>query len=189
MGDKMIKAEDKNLDEVTVEELRTRVIELGMSEEDALVFRARKPLISTIKALRGKEDAAEKTFVAPESPKERRLDDAKWQSKADKMREHLEKQPKVRIKIPLDIGGKEEVGVVREVLRNGKKEWEHVSGGAQPVTLNGYTTWVPKGRYWEVPQQVADVIGETDRAAADAGKGLEIDRIDPKTGRPVRDQL
>ena len=59
-------------------------------------------------------------------------------NKAQRMKDHLSKQPKVKIFVPLE--GKEKPGT------------------QLPVTMNGYRMNVPKGVYCEVPEQVAQII-------------------------------
>lgn len=179
---------DKN--ELTLKDLQVEVISLGMPEEDAKKFTVKAVLQATINALKAAKTVAKvDTLNPPEDLKTAKQDNKIWLSKAEKMRDHLEKQPKVRILIPLDPGGKEKVGVVREVIVRGRKEYVHVSGGIEIVTLNGCKTIIPKGTYFYVPQQVADVLDESNRATQQAGQDILADRIDPKTGLPVIDRL
>lgn len=69
-------------------------------------------------------------------------------SKAEIMREHLAKQPKVRILIPVE--GKEKPGITI------------------PVTINGYRLNIMKGVYVEVPEQVADMIMKSQKQTMEA---------------------
>ena len=69
-------------------------------------------------------------------------------SKAELMRARLAKQPKVRVLIPL-IG-------------------EEKSGTTMSVILNGYRLNVAKGVYVDVPEQVADVIMESQKQTVKA---------------------
>lgn len=69
-------------------------------------------------------------------------------SKAAIMREHLAKQPKVRILIPVE--GKEKPGIT------------------VPVTINGYRLNIMKGAYVEVPEQVADAIMKSQKQTMEA---------------------
>lgn len=59
-------------------------------------------------------------------------------SKAEQMRDKLKAEPKVRVLIP---------------LANGEK-----AGVTQSVILNGYSMYIRKGEYVEVPQSVAEVL-------------------------------
>ena len=58
--------------------------------------------------------------------------------KAERMKAFLNSQPKVRILVPLASGEK--------------------PGVTQSVILNGYSHFIRKGEYVEVPQAVADVL-------------------------------
>jgi len=69
-------------------------------------------------------------------------------SKAEIMRAHLAKQPKVRILIPLE--GKEKPGIT------------------VPVTINGYRQNIAKGVYVEVAEQVADMIMKSQKQTLEA---------------------
>jgi hypothetical protein len=81
-------------------------------------------------------------------------------TKAQRMKEHLAKQPKVKIFVPTE--GKEKVGTVL------------------PVTLNGYRLNIPKGRYVEVPEQVAQVVMDSLNQTQDATSPIKED------GKPLR---
>jgi hypothetical protein len=58
--------------------------------------------------------------------------------KAERMRDALAQEPKVRILVPLSSGEK--------------------PGVTQSVILNGYSLYIRKGEYVEVPQSVAEVL-------------------------------
>ena len=79
---------------------------------------------------------------------------------AQKMKEHLEKQPKVSIMIPFEAG---------ESPENGKKIPFHVN-------LNGYAQDFPRGQYIEVPQQIADIIKERLESEGKIGAQWRLDR-------------
>jgi hypothetical protein len=85
--------------------------------------------------------------------------------KAERMKEHLAKQPKVRIIIPLEPNEK--------------------PGGTESVILNGYPFFIKKGVYVEVPEQVADVIMES-RKETDAAFERAKQRVSD-TERPEFD--
>lgn len=86
-------------------------------------------------------------------------------SKAELMKKALLKQPRVRILIPRP---------------QGEKNIEH------SVTLNGYRLDLPKNQYLELPQQIADVIMDSQQQteaaisrgqiAGDARKEAEFNR-------------
>jgi hypothetical protein len=68
--------------------------------------------------------------------------------KAERMRLHLEKQPKVAIMIPLGQG--------------------EAAGSSESVILNGYRLNIRKGEYVHVPEQVARVIMESQQQTQQA---------------------
>lgn len=75
--------------------------------------------------------------------------------KVDVMKEHLKKQPKVRMMIPLE--GSEKIGAT------------------VPITLNGYRVNVPKGVYVDVPEQISKMIEESFNQTQKAGENFRID--------------
>jgi hypothetical protein len=93
-------------------------------------------------------------------------------SKAEKMKERLALQPEVRIMIPLE--GKEK------------------RGSTFPVTLNGYRLNIQKGTYVKVPEQVANVVMESQKqtvAAADELKRVEDGKPMKVDGSDLKDPL
>lgn len=86
--------------------------------------------------------------------------DKELKADAKAMKEHLEKQPKVSIMIPFEVG---------ENPENGKKVKFHVN-------LNGYAMDIPRGVYVEVPQQVADMIKARLESEGKIGSQWRIDR-------------
>jgi hypothetical protein len=68
--------------------------------------------------------------------------------KAERMRRHLEAQPKVPIMIPLTPG--------------------EVAGSTESVILNGHRINIRKGEYVHVPEQVARVIMESQQQTEQA---------------------
>ena len=179
------------MEEKTLKELQAEAVKLGMSEKEVKSFKSKAPLIATLKLLKKaapKEKVERvKTLNPPETPQEKKQVEKMWRSKAERMRSILDKQPKVTVMIPTE--GKEKPGVLKKVIINGREEYQHVSGAIKTVTLNGYKTIVPKGVYFQVPKQVADVLAESQKQTMAAGSNILLDRIDPKTGRPVREAL
>jgi len=173
-------AKKEDLTKLSLKELREIIVGLGMSKEDAELFESKKPLIAAINTLR-----AQKEPSAGQLKKEKEA----YLSKAERMRQHLAKQPKVRILVPLGIG--EKPGVIKWVYnkKTKRREQVYIKGAYLPVQLNGFKILVAKGVYQEVPQQVADVISESQHMTSEAGKAFLIDRIDPETGVPVRERL
>ncbi len=179
--------------EKSVEQLRKELVGLGFDEKAAKGIISKDALNATIKALKvTKEAEGEEKKIDPQttarlSPGEQRATARNWSSKRERMREHLRKQPTVRILISCE--GKEKPGVIRKIMVMGQEEWEQVSGAVKEVTLNGFKTLIPKGRYWDVPQQVAEIVAEGQQMTLEAGKSFDIERTDPKTGLPVADKL
>ena len=176
----------KTKDEFTLKELQLFAIEKGIKNAD--IFKTKDQLVSAIELI-PEPNQVPATLSPTISPAEEKIVSKRWENKAEKMRLLLEKQPKVRILVPLE--GKERQGVI-ELVHNPKtnRDEQHIiSGSIQPVTLNGYAYYVPKGTYVEVPQQIAEVIQDKFKQTSEAGENIRIDRIDPETNRPVADQL
>jgi len=83
-------------------------------------------------------------------------------SKAERMKKKLAKQPKVRVLIP--------------------KEKKEPKGATFPVQINGYRLNIRKGVYVEVPEQIADVIRDSQEQTEAADE--EFKRTE--TGEPMR---
>lgn len=174
----------------TVKELQAELVELGFDEGAAKGIRTKDSLVATITALQNKSDETSEVSdvkVDQTTPEEDRDTERHWQAKADAMAKHLHKQPKVRVLIPLE--GKDQVGVVKEVEERGTIQYRYVSGAVWSKTFNGYKVIIPKGVYYPVPEQIAENISTELNQTQLAGQHLKIDRVDPKTGKPVADQL
>lgn len=100
-------------------------------------------------------------MLKPLDGKERTVTAAQHSSKAERMRLNLASQPTVTIMIPLE--GKEQAGVA--VL---------------PVQLNGYKLDIPKGRYVDVPKQIADLVKDSQQMTEDAGRTFRLDLMSPE---------
>lgn len=177
----------KSKDEITLKELQLFAIEKGI--KNAEIFRTKDQLVAALDLIKEQVETPVATINPPISPKEEKASVKHWENKAEKMRLILEKQPKVRILVPLE--GKERQGVI-QLFHNPKTnrdEQRIISGAIQPVTLNGYAYYVPKGMYVEVPEQIAKVIQDKFKQTSEAGENIRIDRIDPETGHPVSEQL
>ena len=173
-------AKKENLDKLRVSDLREIVIKLGMKPEKAETFETKKPLIATIELLRA---------TKPETPGQLKKDKKQYLGKAERMRAILMKQPRIRIKI--ECIGKEKPGVViweRNPVTK-RKEQVYIRGAYTPVQINGFKWLVPHGSYQNVPEQVADIIGDADDQTSKAGEDFLVDREDPKTKKPIRDRL
>lgn len=171
-------------EELTLTQLKEKAVKLGMSKEEADLFTTKAPLVATIKILEKKKV---ETLTPPVSPKEEREDEQRWLSKAERMLQILLKQPRVRFLIPLEP--KEKPGIVREVMEKGRFKQIHVSGAVETPQINGCKWIVPKGVMVDIPEQIADLLAESYRMTTEAGQNLLLDRIDPATGRPVREVL
>lgn len=104
-------------------------------------------------------------FLKPMSPEVRAHVEEIHASKAEIMKKHLEKQPKVRMFIPLQ--GQEKAGTIL------------------PVVMNGYRINVPKGMYVDLPQQVADLLTNSFNQTEQAGAAFRLD----KAGKEKQDAM
>lgn len=78
----------------------------------------------------------------------KRADEASYKTKLQRTKEALAKQPKVRIIIPREKGETE--------------------GAYETVQINGYLFQIKKGVYVEVPEQVAQIIMESQQQTEEA---------------------
>jgi len=93
-----------------------------------------------------------------------------YQTKAQKMKEFLWKQPLVTIMIPLEQGEKD--------------------GTTLPITLNGYRLNLRKNTYVEVPKPIADLLKDILRQNEAAGRDFRIDVPRPsKEGVSIEEAL
>jgi len=177
----------QNYEEMTVKDLQGELVKLGMSEEDSKKFTIKATIIATINVMKTKKDEKVATLNPPVDPKEEKEIEKHWQSKADRMCDFLEAEPKVSIIIPVE--GQEKPGVVETFIDRGRKQYRYVSGSVWSKTFNGYRVIIPKGVYYEVPKTIGENIANEFNQTQMAGKQWDLDRIDPKTGRSVREQL
>lgn len=177
----------------TLKQLQAELVELGMPAEAVEGIKTRTSVLATINALKSAKEksASEVKKVASleekPNPTEEKEIVRQYKAKSEVMRQKLEKQPKVRFFLP--ISEQEKPGVVREIIKNGRKEQLYISGAVETVQLNGYKILIPKGVYVDVPQQVADHLSESMHLTQNAGASLLIDRIDPTTGQAVSSRL
>lgn len=97
--------------------------------------------------------------TAAESQLQRQAD-RELKTDAQKMKAHLDAQPKVSIMIPFEVG---------ENRENAKKVKFHVN-------LNGYALDIPRGVYVDVPRQVAEIIKERLESEGKIGADWRIDQ-------------
>lgn len=190
------------LDTLTVKELQDNLVKLGMKRKDVEVFKTKAPLISTIITLedqlaKKKEEKKEElneinkkvaSITEKIDPREDRKINKQWLSKAQRMKEILFEQEQVSVLVPLEAG--EKVGKVEwRMTKKGEKYQEHISGAIKKVQINGYKFYIPKGVYYKVPMQIAQVISQAEQQILENGQDLKVDRLDPNTGGKVQDLL
>lgn len=174
--------------ELTMKELKDQAIEAGIPEETVNVFNTKAQVVAVIEGLKAnKPKLVDPSTSAIETPKEKVNADKAWISKRDRMGRILEAQPKVGIAIQLEPGEKE--GVVESRVVDGIREFKVISGAVKEKIINGYKWILPKGVMTQVPQQVYELLSNELNIMAKLSTTKSIDRIDPKTGKPVRDAL
>lgn len=113
-------------------------------------------------------DSATETVEETAQPAEPKVNEQAEDRKAEtalrtdaaKMKAHLDKQPKVSIMIPFEVG---------ENPINGKNVPFHCN-------LNGYALDIPRGIYVDVPRQIADMIKERLESEGKIGAEWRLDR-------------
>jgi len=190
-GSKVKKTSTKK---VTLESLRKEAIVLGMLKKDVKKFESKELLqltIDTLKAVKATVSIEEKLDPVEEKKVEKR-----WRGKAAKQKAYFDSLIPVRMLIP--CVGEEKPGVVEERLVDGVMQTVVISGAVWSKSFNGYRVTIPKGVYVNVPgvdpetneiAGVAENIQDEFSQVQKSNQQFSIDRIDPKTGRPVKDQL
>lgn len=163
--------------------------DLGVSEIEKSKKRDTEDDIEKVKSINERPD-----------PKEERLINKQHFTKAKTMKHKLLGQELTSIIVPLESG--EKVGVVIWVWTKTDEfipdeEWINltleqkmsthqvwVEGAYIAPQLNGYKYFIPKGRYYKVPLQVARIVTDSQQQTLDAGKHIDINRTDPRTNRP-----
>ena len=175
--------------EKTAKELKAELVELGMPAEEVDAFNSKAQLLSVINTMKAKKVVERvDTLEEKETPKEAKEFAYLYNSKAEIMRNRLNGQPKIRILLPLS--GDEKPGVVDwRTDKHGHQYQYVVSGSYETVQLNGCKWIIPKGVYYDVPEQIADVLNKSYEQTMKAGAEVSMDRIDNKTGRPMSDIL
>lgn len=185
--DELKKEPEGNRPESPLEELQKEAISLGMPKEDAEKFESEGLLQATINTLKAVKADTKVSLEEKPNPKEERDTERHWQSKADRQKAYFDSLPKVRILIPCE--GEEKPGQIEEVLDDRGNKVLKISGAVWSKTFNGYKVIVPKGVYTEISEAVADNIAEEFNQVQKSNARFSIDRIDPKTNRPVAEQL
>ncbi|MCR4306299.1 MAG: hypothetical protein NUV73_04425 [Candidatus Daviesbacteria bacterium] len=173
----------KPMEEYTVRELQEQATKLGMV--DAGLLTTKKQLIAIINTLEAKQLVEKETPKVTQQPgletavnpaiDNKREDDRRYMSKAMRMKAHLDAQPKVQVFLALE--GKEKKGELKKGIVNGKEHLT-ITGAYETVILNGYRTVIPKGVPFSVPQQVAEILGQSQVATSEAGSQFLVDRSD-----------
>lgn len=191
-------ASQSSLTDLSVKDLQKMAVKLGMPETDAALFSTKAPLIATINTLKAQSvvqsnptqpviEATQEPTI-PVEPKDDKQIQSQWVSKAQKMYEFLEAQPKVAILIPCEPS--EKPGVVERKMVHGINQYVYISGAVWTKTFNGFRVIVPKGvQGVKVPEDIAQNIADEFNLTQSAGDQWKIDRPDPLTGKTVRDQL
>ena len=173
--------------ELSMNQLREKAVASGMATELVQTFSTKTQIIGVIEALEAKAKSVDPSKSGAETPKEKKSSDEAWLSKRARMGRQLEKQPKVGISLPLEVG--EKVGVVESRVVNGVREFKVISGSFREKIMNGYKWILPKGVMTQVPKQIYEKLSNEINAMAKLGSEHSIDRIDKRTGAPVRDAL
>ena len=118
-----------------------------------------------------------KPLIEREAPKRKTDNDIEASMSKDikNVKQALEKQPKVRIFIPLGIGEK-----------------KGSPSAFESVTINAYRMVLPKGEYVTVPQGVADILEahyNTTPENTDMGQAFRLDKARTKDGMSTDEAL
>lgn len=206
-GKKKLEVKPENMEEqVGFKELKQELVNLGMPLEEVNLLKSTSQLnavINTLKASKAKVEEIDNDPQPPitpkkeekvasleevETPNEKRMFEKEYQSKADRMRIKLEGQSKVRVLLPLE--GEEKQGIVEwRTDARGVQRQVHLGGAIDQVMLNGYKFIIPKGVYYDVPQQIAEVLSTAYNQTQNAGANISLDRIDPRTGKRMSEIL
>lgn len=176
-------------EEKTIKQLKAELVDRGMPANDADAFTSKAQINAVLNTLKAKEEVKRvDTLEDKENPTEKKLFEKVYRSKAEKMRDLLNAQPKVAVMVPLQ--GSEKQGVVEwRTNKSGEKFQYVVSGSVETVQLNGCKWFIPKGVYYEVPQQISEIIQKSYFQTSQAGKDISLERLDSRTGRPMADAL
>lgn len=185
-----ITGEVKKVEEVAdisvLDILKEEAVKFGMPKSDADKFTSEESLRATVNVLKANQVSNVVTPVV-ESPKEMKEDEKRWQTKADRQKAFYDSQKQITVMIPLEPG--EKPGVIEKKMVNGREEIFVLSGAVWSKSFNGYRVVVPKGVYTPVAEAIAQDISDELNQTMMAGERFKIDRIDPNTGQPVRNQL
>lgn len=170
-ADPLTPSRPEALSGLSMPELQRQAKILGMPEDQVQLFNTKEQLAAIISSLQEKRaQALPKDSV--ESPNEV----AKWKGKRWNMMKRLQSQPRKPLFIPLE--GKEKPGKVLEYIdKNGETKFKVDPNTAVcPLTINGFTWYVPKGVFVDVPEQLAIMKQENMIASQMAGEQYSLDR-------------
>lgn len=175
--------------EKSLKQLKEELVTAGMPLEDTEAFVTKKQILAVLNTMKAKEVVKRvDTLDDTSTPTEKKQLENQWKSKATLMRERLMAQPTIRTILPLEAA--EQEGVVEwRTDKYGNKYQLVLSGAVETVQLNGFKWIIPKGVPTDVPEQVSEVLDKAYLRTHNAGKNISVDRLDPKTGRPVSEKL
>lgn len=178
-----------NVQDKTLKDLKAELVARGMPVEQVEGYNTKGQVQAILDTLSATETVKKvDSLVEVETPIEKKQAERQWLDKATIMKHKLMAQPKVTYLIPLESG--ETVGKVEWRTDKNGEEYQFVVGGAcETVQLNGFKWIIPKGEYTEIPRQVADELNVSYHITSSAGSKSSLDRIDPKTGRSIKEML
>ena len=173
----------------SLKQLKEALVSLGMPQTEVDGFNTKAQILAVINTLKAKEVVKRvDSLEEKETPVEKRVFERQYISKATIMRDKLASQPKVRVMIPLE--GQERQGIIEwRTDKHGQKYQFVVSGDYAQFQFNGYKYLVAKGVYQDVPEQVAKQIEISFNQTVQAGANISLDRVDPRTGKPMSESI
>ena len=166
-----------------------------MPKEDVEKFSTEETLEATVNVLKASKANKEDPIREVSNPVEERQVEKLFRSRAERQKAYFDSLDPVTILIPCESG--EAPGKIEEIEENGVKK-TIITGAVWSKSFNGYRVTIPKGVYTEVPGRdpktgkvvaVAENIARELNQVQIANEQFGIDRLDPKTGKSVRDQL
>ena len=148
---------DKEYSEMTYGELKASAKERGLSSVGT-----REVLLERLTGSEPVETPEERNEVLPKkgAPVSEREVEKAWKSDIQKMKDHLAKQRKVAVMIPLELGVSPEQAEKIPFV----------------VNINGYRLSIKRGVFVDVPEQVAEIVKERLQSEGQIGRELRIDR-------------
>lgn len=166
-------ADIKPMEELTLNELKAELSDLGQAAV-AETLNTKAQALAVLAGLKVSPANPERVEIPISTVADREVN-KNSASKTKRMEERLKAQPQVQVFLALE--GKERAGSVSENIVNGQRRVA-TDGAVETVQLNGFITYIPKGKPVLVPQQVAAELGQSQVETANAGKAFEVDRPD-----------